>query len=65
MHILKFRHQVWHSNPLLLKEKLKVVNSLFVGCHIKSVVYGDIVSQPLLPFLTCYFPPTKMYELLS
>lgn len=51
-HVLKGRCQVWGSNPLLLKEKVRVVNSLlFVGCHTKSVVYGDIVSLSLLHIL--------------
>ena len=46
----------WGSNLSLLREMLRVVNSLpIVGCCSEGGVYGEIVSQPLLPILMCFF----------
>lgn len=47
---------VWGSNALLLREKLQVLSSLqIVGHCAGSGVYDEIVSQPLLPTLICFF----------
>lgn len=57
---------MWCSNPLLLREKLWVLSSLpIVGRHTRDGVYGEIVSQPLLPALvwSCSHSPDVL-ELL-
>ena len=41
--------QMWGSNPLLLREELELHFLPIVGCCAESGVYGEIVSQPLLP----------------
>lgn len=64
-HVLKVGCQVWGSNPSLLKEKVRVVNSLFVGCHTKSVVYGNIVSLSLLRILVVVSRPAQRYKSCS
>lgn len=47
---------MWGSNALLLREKLQVLSSLqIVGHCAGSMVYDEIVSQPLLPTLICFF----------
>ena len=60
---LKLGCPVWGSSPLLLREKLRVVSSLpILGLHAKGVVYGKILSQPLLPVLMWVFPPLSDVE---
>lgn len=42
---------MWGSDPLLLREELRVVSSLLVmGCHTEGGVYGEMVSQFLYTF---------------
>lgn len=50
MQVLKVDVPVWGSNPSLLREMFWVLSFLLlVGHHVGSGVYGEIVSQSLLP----------------